>query len=76
MVVFDRSSRDCLSAVRACSTCSRADLYRASSTCQAVCLVSWSDSDSSCRASFYLYNTREDVQRLADGLRLVIKKLR
>lgn len=31
---------------------------------------------SSCRASFYLYNTPDDVQRLADSLRLVIQKLR
>ncbi len=31
---------------------------------------------SSCRASFYLYNTMEEVHQLADTLRDVIKKLR
>ncbi len=30
----------------------------------------------SCRASFYLYNTREDVERLAEALAVVVAKLR
>jgi len=30
----------------------------------------------SCRASFYLYNTREDVERLAEALTVVVAKLR
>ena len=31
---------------------------------------------SSCRASFYLYNTEQDVDRLVDSLKVVIEKLR
>jgi cysteine desulfurase/selenocysteine lyase len=31
---------------------------------------------SSCRASFYLYNTDADVQALADALKIVVAKLR
>lgn len=32
-------------------------------------LMKWLDVSSTARASFYVYNTKEDVDRLVDGLR-------